>query len=215
MDRRVQRTRQALHTAMLHSLAAQPWDEIHVLGLCERANVGRSTFYGHFPSREALLRDCLAAMGARFLALGQARAHAASLPLRFVEPMLTHLLEQRSTFHTLLARTANAYVHQQMQAMVNDLVAHELARQGLPPSWRTEALAHALGGATFGVLVGAIGSREPPTAPAAAALLNAMAAAMIASAVVLAGANECGDPKAGSTGPDLPVRAGPGLGVLG
>lgn len=150
-DRRVQRTRQALHTAMLHSLATQPWDEIHVQGLCERANVGRSTFYGHFPSREALLRDGLAAMGARFLALGQARAHAASLPLRFVEPMLAHLLEQRSTFHTLLARTANAYVHQQMQAMVNDLVAHELARQGLPPSWRTESLAHALGGATFDV----------------------------------------------------------------
>ena len=49
VDRRSLRTRTALRDALLGLIAERGWDEIAVQDLCERANIGRSTFYLHFP----------------------------------------------------------------------------------------------------------------------------------------------------------------------
>jgi hypothetical protein len=98
--------------------------------------------------------------------------------------MPAHLIPQRGAFNTLLARNANAHVHQQLQALTFDLVSKELLRRGLPPSSRTEALAHAIGGAAVGIVVWAIAGREPRTRASTAGFVNALAASMIASAAV-------------------------------
>ena len=44
VDRRSTRTRTALRDALLGLIAERGWDEIAVQDLCERANIGRSTF---------------------------------------------------------------------------------------------------------------------------------------------------------------------------
>lgn len=59
-DRRVRRTREALRDALLALLVERGWDDIDVQALCVRADIGRSTFYLHFPNKEALLRGSLA-----------------------------------------------------------------------------------------------------------------------------------------------------------
>lgn len=55
MDRRQERTRQALRQAFIALVAERRYEDIAVTDIVERANVGKSTFYEHFQSKDALL----------------------------------------------------------------------------------------------------------------------------------------------------------------
>src|SRR5262245_27379569 len=59
IDRRVARTRGLLHQALLSLIMEKGYDAISVEEICERANVGRSTFYAHFTSKDDLKRSGL------------------------------------------------------------------------------------------------------------------------------------------------------------
>ncbi len=54
-DARAVRTRDALSTALYALMRERPYDEISVQGICERATVGRSTFYAHFQDKDDIL----------------------------------------------------------------------------------------------------------------------------------------------------------------
>lgn len=56
-DRRIQRTRLALRTALLDLLKEKKYDEIALEEITERANVGRATFYLHYKDKEDLLLE--------------------------------------------------------------------------------------------------------------------------------------------------------------
>ena len=56
-DRRSQRTQQALMEALLALLAEKHYDEISINDIVERANVGRSTFYAHYQTKDELLKN--------------------------------------------------------------------------------------------------------------------------------------------------------------
>ena len=53
-DRRVQRTKQSLYSALMQLVDEKPFDKITVQQILERANVGRTTFYTHFEGKEDL-----------------------------------------------------------------------------------------------------------------------------------------------------------------
>ncbi len=54
-DRRTQRTRQALSHALIALIQEKRYDAITVQDICDRANVGRSTFYAHYQDKDDLL----------------------------------------------------------------------------------------------------------------------------------------------------------------
>lgn len=56
-DRRVRRTRTALHTALVTLLATRSYDDLTVADICDAADVGRSAFYAHFKGKDDLLRS--------------------------------------------------------------------------------------------------------------------------------------------------------------
>ena len=57
VDRRVQRTRQALRTALIELTKEKDYDSISIEEITERANVGRATFYLHYKDKEDLLLE--------------------------------------------------------------------------------------------------------------------------------------------------------------
>lgn len=56
-DRRIQRTRQALRSALLELIKEKSYDSISVEEITQRANLGRATFYLHYKDKEDLLVD--------------------------------------------------------------------------------------------------------------------------------------------------------------
>jgi AcrR family transcriptional regulator len=57
VDRRIQRTRQALRAALLELIKEKGFDAISVEEITERANLGRATFYLHYKDKEDLLLE--------------------------------------------------------------------------------------------------------------------------------------------------------------
>ena len=56
-DRRITKTRKAIYHAFLHLLNEKDYDIITVQEIIDRADVGRSTFYSHYESKELLLDE--------------------------------------------------------------------------------------------------------------------------------------------------------------
>lgn len=59
VDRRVARTRAGLQHALITLIMKKGYDAITVEDICEAANIGRSTFYLHYASKDALKRSGL------------------------------------------------------------------------------------------------------------------------------------------------------------
>lgn len=58
-NRQVQRTRRALHEALLVLMREKNYEAILVQDILDRANIGRSTFYMHYRDKDELLVDGL------------------------------------------------------------------------------------------------------------------------------------------------------------
>ncbi len=54
-DRRVRRTEAALSDALMELIATKGYDRVTVQDLIDKANVGRSTFYAHYDTKDDLL----------------------------------------------------------------------------------------------------------------------------------------------------------------
>lgn len=57
MDRRVARTRATLQHALNSLILKKRYEEITITDICNVANVGRSTFYAHYASKDDLKRS--------------------------------------------------------------------------------------------------------------------------------------------------------------
>jgi AcrR family transcriptional regulator len=66
VDRRVQRTRQLLQTALSELILEKGYEKVTVQDVIDRANVGRSTFYAHFESLDQLLLSGFEPLRAQF-----------------------------------------------------------------------------------------------------------------------------------------------------
>ena len=57
-DRRSQRTRELLQKALIELIGKRGLDEITIQDIVDRANVGRTTFYLHYKSKDELFISC-------------------------------------------------------------------------------------------------------------------------------------------------------------
>lgn len=149
-DRRVQRTRLALRDALISLLIERGWDDITIQDLCERANVGRSTFYLHFQNKEQLLVSGFDDLRAWLRTQTAGFSNEASGSLPFVRGLIEHVSEQRILFRAIIGRGSVHVVQKRFREMVNQLVEAQVC---LPTSgWKQEAGARYVAGALVELL---------------------------------------------------------------
>ena len=94
MDRRQQRTRAAIFQAFNRLLEKKHFNNITVQEILDEANIGRSTFYSHFETKDALLKEMCTDIFDHIFSheLKSETSHDFSLSDHGLREKITHLL---------------------------------------------------------------------------------------------------------------------------
>jgi AcrR family transcriptional regulator len=101
VDRRVQRTRTALYEALVKLIREKDYDAISVEDILGVANVGRSTFYTHFGSKDDLLARSFDRLKAQLAEVAAARAAEVSDPHEVAKALSRALFEHVAEFRDI------------------------------------------------------------------------------------------------------------------
>jgi AcrR family transcriptional regulator len=130
IDRRVARSREMLHQALLSLIIEKGYEEITVEDVCERANVGRSTFYAHFTSKDDLKRRGLEHLR-RELIEQQRKASSLADPnvrgLAFTLTMFEHARAHIHLYRALVGSRGGAIALTTIRQTLCEIVRGELA----------------------------------------------------------------------------------------
>ncbi|MDO3650831.1 TetR/AcrR family transcriptional regulator [Nocardia mangyaensis] len=149
-DRRVRRTRDHLHRALIELMIERGYDRVTVSDIIDRADVGRSTFYAHYRDKDDLLLiGCT-----EFLRREIARTTVPGSPLGPLRVMFHLAAQYPEVHHPLIGPKATTTVLHAYRRGVADIVAELLADQS------AETVAFLSWG-----LLGLLGTVIDPTAP--------------------------------------------------
>lgn len=103
-DRKKERTRREIYEASMRLFAKAGFQAVTIAEICEEADVGRGTFFLHFPSKAALLYEFNERVAEEFRAtLREPRAPAADELRALVERMAVELSAQAEIMTAMLA----------------------------------------------------------------------------------------------------------------
>jgi AcrR family transcriptional regulator len=156
-DPRVLRTRAALRQALLSLIVERGWDAVGIRDICQRAGVGRSTFYTHFADKEEVLFSGYDQL--RKVLRVTARVGYDARPLGFTRALIEHAGESKRMFRALVGKRSSHIARMRMLQLVAELAREDLAPL-LPPD-KLELAAHYVAGALVELLVWWVDSRSP------------------------------------------------------
>lgn len=142
-DRRVRKTRRVLHEALVTLILERGWDAVSVRDVCEKADVGRSTFYVHFADKENLLLS-------GFDELHEAMEHvrsSAKVPFGFLSALVAHVAENARLVQALFGRQSGQSVQWRFRDVLASLVDAELKLLKVPKAARPLTTRFIAGGA--------------------------------------------------------------------
>ena len=124
IDRRIERTRNALMTAFVELVLSEGYETVTVDGVAARANVGRSTFYLHYTRKEDILKQSLTRPSSVLaILIGHDLAASALVPI------LNHFAEQRRTNRVFFVEPIRPLWVKCLAQMIEPRLA-QLARHG-------------------------------------------------------------------------------------
>lgn len=168
-DRRVARTRTALQHALLALMLKKGYNDVTVEDICAEADVGRSTFYAHFSSKEDLKRAGLdqhlkSALRDR---TRQAAADGAAVATGEMFGFTLAFFEHAHAHRELYRALTNKGGVQTTLAMVRQIVVEQLRRElkgGRSNAAETELIVQFFAGALMALLASWLdsGARQSP-----------------------------------------------------
>jgi len=140
-------------------ISQKPYEQITIDGICEAANVGRSTFYGHYRNKDNLKRSAIDDHLVDELAQRRRSAGDASPTLVILE----HVREHRHLHRGLGSRAANVAIEAIRQSLLERL-REELGSSPRQTDGESEFRVQYVAGAFMAVLLWWLerGAREPP-----------------------------------------------------
>lgn len=128
MDRRINRTRGMLQHALVSLILKKDYEAITIQDICDEANVGRSTFYAHFTSKDDLKRSGLEHLRSQLLDR-QREALAGfgdTKGLSFSLTMFEHARDHMDLYRALAGGRGSALALGGIRQILSDLVRNEL-----------------------------------------------------------------------------------------
>lgn len=125
IDRRVARTRATLEKALYALILEKGYEAITVDNICERANVGRSTFYAHYMGKDDLKRSGLQHLRA-MLVEQQKRAGRTDQPWEFSLAIFEHARDHLELYKALVGGHGGAIALGTVRQIVADMVRGEV-----------------------------------------------------------------------------------------
>ncbi len=161
-DRRALRSRRLLWEALFALLQDHDWAAINVQMICDRADVARSTFYAHFPTKQDLLDRGFGFGLVEIEQLGQ-RLQGDGSAMPTLAWLVDHLAGSQGFRRRLQGSAAGHAIMSRFRTMTTELIRRDLVRAGVPVS--DENLTFAVGGLFAALEVWlAQGCREPQPA---------------------------------------------------
>lgn len=133
MDRRKRRSREAIFGAFSSLLERKRYDHITVQEIIDAADVGRSTFYAHFDTKDALLRAMCSGIFDHIFEgnLCEYTEHGSDLEAKLAH-VLWHLRSSHANVRSILMSDSSelfmGYFREQLKAMFQ-LYVHEFEWQ--------------------------------------------------------------------------------------
>lgn len=128
MDRRQQKTRQAIFRAFETLLEAKNYNNITVQEIIEEANIGRSTFYAHFETKDDLLKELCKELFGHIVNSAKDCSHTHGLYLNGNTPksvfchLLQHLQENDNNILGLLSCESSEIFLRFFKDSLNELI---------------------------------------------------------------------------------------------
>lgn len=126
-DRRVRRTRALLHQALLDLIEERGYDRTTVQDILDRADVGRSTFYTHYPTKDQLLLSGLdeVRQGLEQLTAADDAADQRS-PVAPLRPVFDHAEGHGQQFRAMLGDRASTLAHRAGAGMLAETITRHV-----------------------------------------------------------------------------------------
>lgn len=147
MDRRVARTRNALHDALMSLVLRKGYDAVTIQDILDEADVGRSTFYSHYAGKDELLRDGFRRLRAELGAARAAGVNKPGKPSSFTLALFEHARDYKRVYRALIGSRGSSIVLHEIRRVLTELVRKDAgvrARAGVPADLRVQFVVGAL-----------------------------------------------------------------------
>lgn len=135
MDRRQQKTRTAIFSAFTSLLAEKSYSKITVQEIIDAANVGRTTFYAHFETKDDLLKELCKELFGHIIGSAMDCTHThglysdGSAPESVFCHLLQHLQENDKNIIALLSCESSEMFLRFFKDSLNELVRSQFINQ--------------------------------------------------------------------------------------
>ncbi len=126
-DRRVRRTKQRLNDALESLIIEKGYDKITVQDLIDRADVGRSTFYAHYETKDDLLVSWTELAADMELHMAQEQTDAGSIMPSLA--LFRHLAEYHHLYKAMIGGRGIDIVNEMIHGMLLRHATSELERR--------------------------------------------------------------------------------------
>ena len=123
MDRRVRKTRDAIYSAFVALVVQKGYERLSVQDIIEEADVGRTTFYAHFKTKDELLRFGFIRLRDHLGLLPRATPHERAA---FLEALLRHAKAHAGLFLALSQGGGGRLAEAEFAGIVDDILADDL-----------------------------------------------------------------------------------------
>ncbi len=149
MDRRIQKTRAAIFSAFYKLIQKQDYAKISIQNIIDEANIGRSTFYEHFETKDELLRATCKDLFEHIF-----KAHEINDKCEFpystdfsdkIRHILFHLLEDKKTIKGILFSESREIFLQYFRRYLESVTRDESLYEGFSDVPKEFILNHVVG----------------------------------------------------------------------